>query len=99
MTSAPSAPSPSPLARYRRVLAEVRAERGEACECCKAPTRSAHHIIGVGLLGIASELVYDPANLLLVCNDCHSLFHPGRRAYPWAKAGQVRGQALARGKL
>ena len=87
----------SPLARYRRVLASVRAERGERCEACGAPTRSAHHIVTVGLSGIASELVFEPANLLLVCNDCHCLFHPGRRAYPWLEAAKRRGVQLGAG--
>mgnify|MGYP003375147871 CR=1 FL=1 len=86
----------SPLARYRRVLAAVRAERGERCEACGVPARSAHHVVTVGLSGIASELVYEPSNLLLLCDDCHCLCHPGRRAYPWLEAGKRRSRALGR---
>ena len=86
----------SPLARYRRVLASVRQERGERCEACGVPARSGHHVIGVGLSGIASELVYAPANIMLLCNDCHALMHPGRRAYPWIDAAKRRGVALGR---
>jgi hypothetical protein len=86
--------SPGPLARYRRVLAAVRHERGERCEACRVPARSAHHILSVGLLGIAADLVSEPANLMILCDDCHALMHPGYRSYPWLKAGTARGRAL-----
>lgn len=87
---------PSPLARYRAALRQVRAERGERCEVCSAPTNSAHHIVSVGLSGIASALVSEPANLLLLCNACHCLMHPGRRVYPWLTVGRRRSLALGR---
>lgn len=86
--------NPGPLARYRRVLAAVRQERGERCEACQVPARSAHHIVSVGLLGIASDLVSEPANLMILCDDCHALMHPGRRSYPWLQARAARGRAL-----
>lgn len=75
---------------YRAAQKQVRAERGERCEACKVPARATHHINAVGATGIASPLVSDPANLLIVCNDCHSLFHPGRRVYPWSAVGARR---------
>lgn len=89
---------PSPLARYRRLLQAVRAERGERCECCGVPTRAAHHINAVGIQGIASALTFEPGNLLLVCGDCHALFHPGQRSYSWLSAQKRRGQSLSRGR-
>lgn len=85
---------PSPLARYRRVLAAVRAERGERCEACGYPTRMAHHVNAVGITGIADALVHEPANLLLLCDDCHALMHPGRRGYSWLAAKAQRSAAL-----
>lgn len=100
MTSAapvPAAPAPrnsSPLARYRRVLADVRAARGERCEACGVPAKSGQHVVSVGLAGIASELVFEPANILILCNSCHALMHPLRRAYPWLDAARRRGVAL-----
>ena len=88
----------SPLARYRRVLASVRQERGERCEACGVPARAAHHVIAVGIAGIASELVFEPANLLILCDNCHCLFHPGRRFYPWLTAAKMRGVTLGVGR-
>ena len=96
-TAETSPPPLSPVTRYKRVLAAVRAERGERCEACGVPARSGHHIVSVGLAGIASELVYAPANLMILCNDCHALFHPGRRAYPWLDAARRRGVHLGGG--
>jgi hypothetical protein len=87
-------PPLSPLARYRRLLASVRSERGERCEVCGVPTRAAHHINAVGIQGIASALTFEPGNLLLVCGHCHSLFHPGQRSYSWLSAQKRRGQGL-----
>lgn len=86
----------TPVRRYRRALADLRSSRGERCEGCGASTRSAHHIIPVSATGIAAELVYEPANLMLLCNDCHSLMHPGYRRYSWNLAGEARGKALGR---
>jgi len=85
---------PSAFGRYIQVLRSVRAERGERCECCGAPTRAAHHINAVGIQGIASGLTFEPGNLLLVCGDCHALFHPGQRSYSWLSAQKRRGQGL-----
>lgn len=84
-----------PLARYRRLLVAIRAERGERCECCGSPTKAAHHINAVGLHGIADALTFEPGNLLLVCSHCHTLFHPGRRSYPWTSTRVRRGRALS----
>lgn len=89
---------PSPLARYRRTLATVRIERGERCEVCSTPTRSAHHVNAVGITGIADALVYEPANLLMLCDHCHTLMHPGRRSYAWLTARKIRGAALTRSR-
>ena len=43
---------------------------------------------------IASELVWLPANLILLCDDCHSLMHPGVRDYPWFQISKGRTAAL-----
>lgn len=90
-------PPLSPVTRYKRVLAAVRAERGERCEACGVPARSGHHIVSVGIAGIASELVFEPANLMILCDGCHALFHPGRRFYPWLDAARRRGVHLGGG--
>lgn len=86
----------SPTKRYRDTLKAIRAERGERCECCGVPARAAHHVNAVGIQGIASELTFEPGNLLIVCSHCHTLFHPGQRSYSWVSAKVRRGQALAR---
>ena len=87
---------PTPLRRYRAVLAQVRAERGERCEVCGVPARACHHVNAVGIQGIASELTFEPGNLLVVCSHCHTLFHPGQRSYSWLSAQKLRGQQLRR---
>lgn len=93
-----ASPADTPLKRYRRALAQVRAERGERCECCGVPARAAHHVNAVGTTGIASALVSEPSNLLVICDDCHALFHPGRRVYPWLTVGKRRTTALRRSR-
>lgn len=90
---------PSALARYRRVLGAIRAERGERCEACGVPARSGHHVNAVGSTGIASALVFEPSNIVLLCNDCHALCHPLRRGYPWFDAAKRRGKALSPGGM
>ena len=52
-------------------------QRGEECECCHAPARHVHHIITVATSGIDSELAFEPANMMVLCNECHALMHPG----------------------
>ena len=79
---------------YRAAQAQVRRERGETCEVCRVPARATHHLASVGSTGIASPLVSDPRNLLVVCDDCHTLFHPGRRVYPWIAVGARRANRL-----
>lgn len=82
------------LRAYRASQAKVRRERGERCEVCRVSARATHHIVSVGSTGIASPLVADPANLLIVCDDCHCLFHPGQREYIWVSAGAKRANAM-----
>lgn len=86
-----------PLARYRRLLVAIRAERGERCEVCGVPARACHHVNAVGIQGIASALTFEPSNLLLICSHCHTLMHPGQRSYSWLAAQKRRGQGFARG--
>jgi hypothetical protein len=54
----------------------------------------------VATSGIDSELAYEPANMLVLCNDCHVLMHPGtkNRNMWWRmnESGKSRGHALNR---
>lgn len=83
---------------YLKTIQTIRLERGEYCECCGLPARHGHHIIPVSETSIASELVYEPANILILCDDCHALMHAhaGIRNITdtWAGARIRRGQAL-----
>jgi len=86
--------------RYRRAIFTVLEQRGEECECCHAPARHVHHIITVATSGIDSELAFEPANMMVLCDDCHVLMHPGskNRNMWWrmAESGKSRGHALNR---
>jgi len=91
------APSPeTPLKRYRRVVAEVLEARGRFCEGCRTPARHVHHIIPCSITGMAAELVFDPANMIVLCNDCHMLMHPLIRRPSWTRAAKGRGIKLNR---
>ena len=83
--------------RYVTVLNAIRQERGCFCEACGVPAKHGHHIIPVSETGIAAELVFEPANILLLCDDCHALMHPLlRNIADWKRARKDRGQALHR---
>jgi len=85
------------LKRYLNVLRQIRNERGEYCECCGIPAIHGHHIISVGETSIHSELVYEPANIMLLCDECHALMHPlVRNISEWGQARKDRGQMLSR---
>ena len=85
------------LKRYLKVLNQIRAERGEMCEACHSPASHGHHIITVGTTGIAMELIYEPANIMILCDDCHALMHPLiRNISDWKRARTDRGQMLIR---
>jgi predicted HNH restriction endonuclease len=66
---------------------------------CRAAARHVHHIIAVELTGIAAELALEPANMLVLCNDCHALMHPGSRNrnmwWHMSDVSRSRGRALA----
>lgn len=79
------------------MVAAVRAARGSVCEACRVPATHVHHVIPVGDTGIAAELVYEPANVLVLCNDCHLLFHPGIRRTDWLTVRRARGKGLRGG--
>lgn len=67
------------------------------CEACGAPAKYTHHIHRVSETSIYSVLFADPANLLLLCDDCHALMHPLLRGGPrWMVARKQRGNALSR---
>ena len=85
----------SQMRRYLNVLESIRRERGAYCEACRLPARHGHHIIPVSETSIASELVFEPANIMLLCDQCHALMHPQlRNVSDWKGARQRRGQAL-----
>ena len=82
------------LKRYLDVLKAIRKERGEFCEACGVPARYGHHIIPVSETSIHSELVYEPANIILLCDECHPLMHPLLRNQTWGTARKNRGRDL-----
>jgi 5-methylcytosine-specific restriction endonuclease McrA len=85
------------LKRYLTVCEEIRRERGEFCEACGVPSRHMHHVIPVSETRIHSELVYEPANILILCDDCHALMHPLiRNISEWGIARKDRGRRLNR---
>lgn len=87
----------SKFRRYIDVLNKIRRERGEFCECCGKPASHGHHIIPVSETSICSELVYEPANIMILCDDCHALMHPLlRNVNEWEKARIDRGLILNR---
>lgn len=81
--------------RYLDVLKRIKKERGEFCEGCHLSASHGHHIIPVSETSISSELVFEPKNIMLLCDDCHSLMHPLiRNISDWQGAREQRGQAL-----
>ncbi|EMO43776.1 hypothetical protein LEP1GSC187_0509 [Leptospira santarosai str. ZUN179] len=50
----------------------------------------------VARLGLDDPAIIDEGNILVLCNHCHSLFHPGSRVYNWFLAGLNRGVQLAK---
>lgn len=87
------------IKRYRRIIEGIKRERID-CEVCHSPASHVHHIIPVSETGIASELVYEPANMMLLCDDCHALQHPGSKnrnmVLKWKTLRKDRGQAIHR---
>lgn len=90
----------SPQQRYRRAVADVVERRGHVCEACGSSASHVHHINSASETGIDSELLVDPANMLLLCDDCHCLMHPGTRNrnmyLRFGSAASARGRALVR---
>lgn len=83
------------MVRYREVLRQILTERGEECEACHKPATHGHHIIPVSETSIASELVFETANIIILCDECHALMHPNlRNVSDWKGARKRRGQAL-----
>lgn len=83
------------LKLYLAIIASIRRERGDHCEACGEYATHGHHIIPVSETSIASALVYEPANIMLLCDDCHALMHPLlRNVSDWDLARRTRGRAL-----
>lgn len=81
--------------RYIKLLHKIRDERNNKCETCGHKAEHGHHIIPVSETSIDSELVYEPANIMILCDECHALMHPGlRNISDWQGARVRRGQAL-----
>lgn len=85
------------LRLYIKTLKRIRIERGEYCEVCGIPAKHGHHIIPVSATGIHSILLIEPANIMILCDDCHLLMHPRIRSTEWATIRKGRGQAILRG--
>lgn len=83
--------------RYRSMLRGIRRERGERCEACGVPASHAHHVLPVAETGIAADLAYEPANLIILCDDCHLLMHPLIRKTSWLLIRKLRGRATNHG--
>jgi len=87
--------------QYRDWLRRLVADRGR-CESCGHTAAEVgqsvlhvHHLMKVAALGLADPSVMDVGNCVVLCNCCHSLFHPGYREYNWDAAGKVRGIAFS----
>ena len=92
-------PTPAPLklfGAYLALLKRLRRERGERCEICGAPATHGHHVIPVSETGIGAPLVIEPANILILCDWCHKMQHPGIRSWGWGEIRASRGRALRR---
>lgn len=84
------------MRRYRAFKATILAERGKTCEGCGDYADRIHHIIPIQESGINSELVFEPANVMVLCDDDHCLMHPNQRRYPWGTLRIIRSHALSR---
>lgn len=88
----------SNVGRYRSIVAREVKRRGHRCEACEEPADHMHHINPISETGITSELAFEPANMLLLCDDCHCLMHPGTRnrnmRLRFASAASARGRSL-----
>jgi predicted HNH restriction endonuclease len=90
-------------ADYVAFCQAIREERGFRCECCGRTAAEArqeklhvHHLWPVASSGVADTLATSRVNVILVCNWCHKLQHPGYRRYLWDVASQQRSRALHR---
>lgn len=101
MTAGSPSHTPSRTAVYRAFVEAVRVERGNRCQACGRSAADArqgslhvHHLWPIAKSGISDGLVTCRANVLLVCDYCHTLQHPARRSWPWLAVGAARGRAL-----
>jgi len=87
----------SNFSKYLKVLREVREKRGCFCEACGVAAKYIHHIIPVSLQRIHSNLMYEPANMIILCSECHALMHPLiRNISEWNVAKKERWQTIYR---
>lgn len=93
----------SKLSDYVAFCERVREERGRKCEACgrtaeeaRQPKLHVHHLWPVCESGVDDPLATSPTNVILVCNWCHKLQHPGVRLYLWDMASNLRSRQLRR---
>ncbi|MDD5352996.1 MAG: HNH endonuclease [Candidatus Omnitrophica bacterium] len=80
---------------YLGILKQIRLERGEFCESCGEKAKYIHHIIPVSESKIHSNLIFEPSNMIILCDNCHSLMHPLlRNVSDWKRARKDRGQMI-----
>lgn len=80
---------------YKIAQVKVRLRANNRCEACGAPAHYTHHIHPVSETTVHSCMFADPANLLLLCDECHALMHPLLRGGPRWKQGKIaRNNAL-----
>lgn len=91
---------PGSLKQYLDFCEMIREER-QVCESCGATAEEVgqkhlhvHHLQRVQILGYNHPAIRDPKNVLLLCNACHALMHPGIRRYNWMGAAITRSQNL-----
>lgn len=82
---------------YKEAVVAVRLRENLKCEACGASARHTHHIHRVSDTSLHSVMFSDPANLMLLCDECHGLMHPLLRGGPrWKTAREMRGRDLRR---
>ncbi|EMM94270.1 HNH endonuclease (plasmid) [Leptospira interrogans serovar Icterohaemorrhagiae] len=85
------------ISEYKMFVNTLVGSRGKCDSCGNTATEvgqkklHVHHLIHVVRLGLSDPAILDEGNILVLCNHCHSLFHPLKREYNWFIAGVSRG--------
>ncbi|TGK12848.1 HNH endonuclease signature motif containing protein [Leptospira stimsonii] len=90
------------LTEYKTFVSALVEKRGR-CDSCGNTAKEVgqkklhiHHLIHVSRLGLSDPAITDEGNVLVLCNHCHSLFHPLKREYNWFMAGVSRGVKIGK---